>query len=59
MRVIDQKTGAVLERTMLDRVHSAMGVFPDRHRFLVLVTTDQTSGATAVREYRYRSGRLS
>jgi hypothetical protein len=59
MRVIDQDTGHVLERTMLDRVHSAMGVHPDRQRFIVLVTVDQASGRTIIREYRYRNGRHS
>lgn len=58
LRVINQQNGTVEERVVLDKVHSSMApMLPDRSRFMVLVTLDQESGKTAIREYAYVNGR--
>lgn len=60
LRIIDQKTGYVNDRIMLDKVHSSMApVVPNRNGFIALVTTDSASGQTVVRRYSYFSDRLS
>lgn len=60
LRVINQKTGHVDDRIMLDKVHSSMApVTPDRKSFIVLVTTDSATGATEIRKYAYARDKLA
>jgi len=57
LRLIDQKTGHVLSRMKLDRVHSVMAPAKDASgnpAFLSLVTVDSASGKTVIRRYSYR-----
>jgi hypothetical protein len=55
LRVINQRNGSVDERVILDKPHSVMAALPERDSFMVLVTLDQKSGQTAIREYSYVS----
>jgi hypothetical protein len=60
LRLINQKTGHVDDRIMLDKVHSSMApVLPDRKQFIVLVTTDSATGATEIRKYAYARDKLA
>ena len=57
LRVIDQKSGHVLDRMKLDGVHSSMAPTHDTTggaAFLSLVTTDSASGKTVIRRYSYK-----
>jgi hypothetical protein len=56
LRLIDQKTGHVLARTRLDRVHSSLAPAKDKSgnaAFLSLVTVDSATGKTVIRRYAY------
>lgn len=58
LRLIDQKTGHVLARTKLDRVHSSLAPARDKNgnaAFLSLVTLDSSTGKTVIRRYAYNN----
>ncbi|BDC50507.1 hypothetical protein F183_A28230 [Bryobacterales bacterium F-183] len=60
LRVIDQKTGHVLSRMKLDKIHSSMAPALDakgRPAFLSLVTVDSATGETVIRRYGYGKAR--
>lgn len=60
MRVLDQRTGKVRSRTVLDRIHSCMApatTNTGEPGFMCLVTVDSKSGQTVIRKYRYSGER--
>jgi len=56
LRVIDQDTGHVRERTRLDGVHTSLAPATDgsgNPAFLSLVTVNSSTGETVIRKYQY------